>query len=418
MKIENVQEIIDFTGLKADKGILNLLSKFKIKKNGNGLILVAPNNQFKEWAEDILLKNMERNVSLISIVTAEEGASNKSKPHFNNDGGVLHDNGICSRLTFDNYIVGSSNKMVYEIAKIVANQNSNLYNPLIIYGRVGVGKTHILHAIGNRRREIGYSVVYKSINDFSEEVVKFAMEGKITLLRYKYKNVDVLLIDDIQFLAKKERTQAELFNIFNSLLMMGKQIVLTSDRHPRDLTDVSDRLINRFSAGLIVELDIDRETKEAIIRRKLEEYNIPQDESIVNYIIDITGNNVREVEGAIRRIKILGTDGIFSETVKSGKEDLSFSYIKKVVSSYYGVNPEDLEKGSRKKRIADARHVCMYLSKKLLSDVSLIQIGRAFGVRDHTTVIHAIHKIEERKKKDRRFGYFLSTIERHIRQKA
>ncbi len=425
MRTENARDIIDLLGLNPDKAMLKLLSKFSLRKNGRGYILVAPNEQFKKWAEEFVLKRC-KNKTAISEIVVKNGNSNGNgseasslKSDFEQQcEAPLLENGLCRRLTFDNYIVGDSNRTVYEIALSVACEHTNIYNPLIIYGRVGVGKTHILHAIGNKRMEIGYRVVYKSINDFSEEVVRYITKGQISLWREKYKSVDVLLIDDIQFLAGKERTQIELFNIFNYLLMMGKQIVLTSDRHPKDLVDVSDRLINRFSAGLIMELDIDRETKVTIIEKKLEEYGIPYDERIVNYIVDNTGNNVREVEGAIRKIKALGIERVLMEAEESEREGISFDYIRKVVANYYGLNSEDLIKGSRKKRIAEARHVCMYLSKKLLEGASLVQIARAYGVKDHTTVIHALNKIEEKKRKDRRFGYFLSTIEKHIKQKA
>ena len=405
MKTENTEDIIDLLGLKTDKSTVHLLRKFKVRKNGEGYILIAPNEEFKEWAERVLLRSV-RNRVFVKVVTAHKGGAS-----------YLPESGLCGKLTFENYIVGRSNKAVYEIALKVADGEIDTFNPLIIYGRVGVGKTHILHAIGNRRVEIGSRVIYKSINDFSEEVVKYAMGGRISSLREKYKEVDVLLIDDIQFLAGKERTQVELFTIFNSFLMMGKQIVLTSDRHPKNLIDVSDRLINRFSAGLIVELDIDRETKETIIRKKLEEYDIKVDDRIVNYIVDSTGNSVREIEGAIKKIKVFGMDAIIGEVIESEREGFSFNYIKKIVANYYGVNPEELCKGSRRRRIAEARHVCMYLSKKLLEKVSLVQIGRAFGVKDHTTVIHAINKVEEKRRKDRKFGYFLSTIENHLKKR-
>jgi len=391
---EEIESLISLCKIKVNSSILNLLRRFDIKRNGDGIILVAPNREFKKWAEDYLLRGVDN-----PKVRVVEGGVN------------ISDSGISSKYTFDNYVVGSSNKIVYEIAKEVSENPGNLYNPLVIYGRVGVGKTHILHAIGNNSLRLGYRVVYKSINDFSDELVRQLRKGKIDSFRDKYNEPDVLLIDDVQFLRGKERTQVELFNIFNKLHMAGKQIVITSDVHPKELTDVSERLINRFTAGLIMELDIDIETKRAIVIKKLEENNINPTEEIVNFILENTEDNVRSIEGAIANFKVYGRELLKGER----EEGVSFNRIKRIVANYYGLNPQDLEKGSRKKKIAEARHVCIYLSRKLMENVSLVRIGRAFGLKDHTSVMHAIDKIEKKKSEDRRFRYLLSDMEKRIK---
>ena len=399
---EGIESLISLCKIEANRSIINLLRKFEIKRNGTAFVLIAPNSEFKRWAEEFLL----RGVSNPNIRVVE-----RRQPEKEEEKERIYNGGVCSRYTFDNFVVGSSNKIVYQVAREVSENPGNLYNPLVIYGRVGVGKTHILHAIGNNSLDLGYRVVYKSINDFSDELIRMLRKNNLDGFRDKYKEVDVLLIDDIQFLRNKERTQVELFNIFNNLYMLGKQIVLTSDRHPKELTDLSDRLINRFTAGLIMELDIDMETKRNIVIKKLKEHNIHPTKDIVNYILENTEDNVRSVEGAIARLKVYGTEDLESDK----EEGISFDRIKRIVANFYGLNPEDLEKGSRKKKIADARHICMYISKKLMEEASLIQIGRAFGLKDHTSVIHAINKVEQRKKKDRKFCYSLSVIENRIK---
>ena len=399
---EGIESLISLCKIEANRSIINLLRKFEIKRNGTAFVLIAPNREFKRWAEEFLLKGVSNpHIRVVERRQPEEGGEREK----------IHNSGVCSRYTFDNFVVGSSNKIVYQVAREVSENPGNLYNPLVIYGRVGVGKTHILHAIGNNSLDLGYRVVYKSINDFSDELIRMLRKNNLDGFRDKYKEVDVLLIDDIQFLRNKERTQLELFNIFNNLYMLGKQIVLTSDRHPKELTDLSDRLINRFTAGLIMELDIDMETKRTIVIKKLEEHNIYPTRDIINYILENTEDNVRSVEGAIARLKVYGTEDLESDK----EEGISFDRIKRIVANFYGLNPEDLERGSRKKKIADAKHICMYLSKKLMEDISLIQIGRAFGLKDHTSVIHAIKKVEQRKRKDRKFCYSLSVIENRIK---
>ncbi|HIP98565.1 MAG TPA: AAA family ATPase, partial [Aquifex aeolicus] len=246
---------------------------------------------------------------------------------------------LSPKYTFKNFIVGKGNHLAVRACQVAIEnlrKKSIPYNPIFIYGRVGVGKTHLLQATGNKALERGFKVIYRSSIDFAEEVVNAIKENSLGYLRDFYKTVDVLLIDDIQFMAGKERTQLEFFNIFNHLYQNNKLLVIASDRHPKKLKDVMDRLINRFEGGLVVELKLDEITKKAIIKEKLIIYGLPVDQNIIDYIAQNTGDNVREIEGFITQLK--AKESLNLKPSEEKARLVSPVEVVKEVSAFYGVS--------------------------------------------------------------------------------
>ncbi len=278
---------------------------------------------------------------------------------------------------------------------------------------MGLGKTHLLQAIGNHCFLKGYTVVYKSAVDFSEEMVESIKNGKIHEFRNRYRNIDVLLLDDIQLLAGKNRTQEEFFNIFNYLYLKEKQIVLASDRSPRHLKDISERLISRFEGGVVVEIGLDDLTKIEIIKRKLKELKIDVQAKIIEFLMKNTSANVREIEGAVKKIKLVGVKDL--KNIESKRGDIAI--IINRVALYFGLKAEDITGNKKSKKITRARQIAMYLCRKL-TYASLIEIARSFNRKDHSTVLHALRKVEEEKKADRKLNYIVSFLESHLREKV
>ena len=307
---------------------------------------------------------------------------------------------LSPKYTFKNFIVGKGNLLAVRACQVAVEnlrRKSIPYNPIFIHGKVGVGKTHLLQATGNKALERGFKVVYRSSIDFSEEVINAVRENSVGYLRDFYKNVDVLLIDDIQFLAGKERTQLEFFNIFNHLYQNNKLVVIASDRPPKKLRDVMDRLVNRFEGGLVVELKLDGITKRAIIKEKLIIYGLPVDENIIEYIDQNTGSNVREIEGFIAQLKVQKSFELQVEV----KKEINPKEVVKEVARYYGVPYSKLLKKTRNRKIALARQVAMYLIRQVCG-LPLAKIGEIFGISDHTSVLYAVRKVEKLKREDPR----------------
>jgi chromosomal replication initiator protein len=305
---------------------------------------------------------------------------------------------LSPKYTFKNFIVGKGNIYAVRACQVAVEnlrKKSLPFNPIFIYGKVGVGKTHLLQATGNKALEKGFTVVYRSSIDFAEEVVAALKEGSISYLRDFYKNVDVLLIDDIQFMAGKERTQLEFFNIFNHLYQNNKLVVIASDRPPKKLKDLMDRLVNRFEGGLVTELKIDEVVKKAIIKEKLIIYGMPIDEEIIEYIAQNTGDNVREIEGFIAKLKIEDNGGAKYEPQK---RRVSPADVLAAVSEFYSVPEQKLLKKTRNRKLSLARQVAMYLIRQICN-LPLTKIGEIFNVSDHTSVLYAIRKIDKLIKK-------------------
>jgi chromosomal replication initiator protein len=314
---------------------------------------------------------------------------------------------INPRYTFANFIVGSANRLAHAASLSVAERPGHAYNPLFLYGGVGLGKTHLMHAIGNqvmtkfpRKR-----VVYATSEKFTNEFITSIQQGKIDEFRARYRRIDLLLIDDIQFIADKERTQEEFFHTFNAIHEDGKQIVLSSDRPPKAILTLEERLRSRFEWGLIADLTApDLETRIAILRAKAEEGAVPISSDVIEFIARKVVSNIRELEGALNRIVAYASMGAMPISIELAqavlsnvlynpkKRQITPERIAKAVSEYYGVGLDALKGQKRDKAIVVPRQIAMFLMREE-TDVSLLRIGAELGGRDHSTVLHACDKI-------------------------
>ncbi len=310
------------------------------------------------------------------------------------------------RYTFNSFVVGPCNRLSHAASLAVAESPSKAYNPFFIYGGVGLGKTHLLHAIGQYISEHHNfeNILYCSSEKFTNDFINAIRDNKTVEFRNHYRNIDVLLIDDIQFLARKEQTQEEFFHTFNTLHNLNRQIVVSSDRPPKEIPTLEDRLRSRFEWGLITDIQSpDLETRIAILKKKalLEGLDITDD--VLHYIASKIDDNIRELEGALIRIVAYAslsnskinlelTDDALKNILFTAKKEISLDKIINFVAAYYYLTPEDLRGKRRTRDVAFARQVAMYLAREL-TDLSLPKIGEEFGGRDHTTVIHALKKI-------------------------
>ena len=400
MEIQTIIKTLE----SADAFAREFLKKFEVSKEDGKVVFIAPSKEYKEWLETLLLTLEDGNIKeKVEVLQKEESEASKAQ--------TIEQDFLNPKYNFENFIVGEGNRFAYEIAKEIIENPGYLYNPVFIYGSVGTGKTHLLQAIGNEAKKRGYKVIYSSANDFAEEMVSSLKEGRINEFRNKYKSVDILLLDDVQFLSGKERTQIEFFNIFNTLYLLEKQIVLASDRHPQQLKGVSDRLVSRFEGGILVEIELDISTKLKIIKEKLKTFGVEPKKEIIEYLLHNT-KNVREIEGKIKLIKLRGF-----EELPEKKEKNSLEKILEFVANYYALNVEDLLSDKRTKKITEAKQIAMYLCRKVCS-ASLIEIARTFKKKDHTTVIHAIRKVEEKKAKDRKFKHLVAFLEKQAHTKV
>ncbi|APE41479.1 MULTISPECIES: chromosomal replication initiator protein DnaA [Enterococcus] len=313
------------------------------------------------------------------------------------------------KYTFDTFVIGKGNQMAHAAALVVAEDPGSIYNPLFFYGGVGLGKTHLMHAIGHQmlQSQPNAKVKYVSSETFANDFINSIQNKTAEEFRQEYRNVDLLLVDDIQFFAEKEATQEEFFHTFNALYNEGKQIVLTSDRLPNEIPKLQERLVSRFAWGLSVDITPpDLETRTAILRKKAaaERLEIPDD--TLSYIAGQIDSNIRELEGALVRVQAfaamnsedistsLAADAL--KTLKSGKghPQLSILQIQEEVAKYYHIQLKDIKGKKRVKSIVVPRQIAMYLAREL-TDNSLPKIGAEFGGKDHTTVIHAHEKIQQ-----------------------
>jgi len=317
------------------------------------------------------------------------------------------------KYTFENFVIGPSNQFAQAAAKAVAEAPGRAYNPLFVYGGVGLGKTHLITAIGNAviDKKPDISVIFVSAEQFTNEVVSAIRHEKMGELKEKYRNVDLLLLDDIHFIANKTQTQEEFFHTFNAIYERQKQIVISSDRPPKEIGAVTDRLRSRFSMGLIADIQPpELETKVAILQKKaeLEKIVIPQD--VAYYLASRVRSNIRELEGCLIRLgaqaSLTGTHisvdmakDILHDLIEEDEKPVTTDQIQKVVSDHFALKVTDMKARKRTKEIALPRQIAMYLSKQLTS-LSLNDIGKNFGGKDHATVIYACKQIEDKRTKD------------------
>jgi len=410
----------------------------------NELTIEVPSQFFYEWIEEnysnqlkqALKETLGAEGKLMYSIVIDKSQSHPvtiELPHQNipktdagdeicSDGHTLSDKEFVTRhrtkfeshlnpkYTFDTLIRGDCNSLAFAASKSVSqNPGQNAFNPLVIYGGVGLGKTHMMQAVGNHVRETHRSeyVLYVSSEKFAIDFVNAIQNGKIQQFSSFYRKMDVLIIDDIQFFAGKEKTQEEIFHIFNTLHQSNKQIILSSDRPIKEIRGIEERLISRFNWGLSADIQPpDYETRKAIIQSKLEHSGVTLDESVVEFIATNVTQNVREIEGCI--VKLLASHSLFNQEIdlqftkmtlkdiiRIQSKTLSLETIEKAICTYFSITPNDLKGKSKKKEIAAGRQVAMYLSKELTGS-SLKTIGLHFGGRDHSTVIHGHNTIKNK----------------------
>ena len=319
-----------------------------------------------------------------------------------------------AKYQFDAFVIGSGNQFAMAAAQAVAERPSKAYNPLFLYGGVGMGKTHLMHAIGHdvKRRQPHAQISYVSGEKFTNEMINSVRYDKMTSFRDRFRTVDVLLIDDIQFLAGKERTQEEFFHTFNALHESMKQIVIASDRPPKELADFEDRLRSRFEWGLIADIQPpDLETKVAILQKKAESEHTQLPTDVAMFIASNVRTNVRELEGALVRliawtsmqgveITLPITQQCLKQFIDTQVRKISIEAIQRAVAEQFGMRVAELKQKNNSRQIVVPRQIAMYLAKQL-TEASLPEIGRQFGGKHHTTVMHSISKIDEQRRADK-----------------
>ncbi len=312
------------------------------------------------------------------------------------------------KYTFETFVVGNNNRFAHAAALAVGNEPAKSYNPLFLYGGVGLGKTHLMHAIGNRilENDPNSNVLYVTSEKFTNQLINAIKDNKNEFFRNKYRNIDVLLIDDIQFIAGKERVQEEFFHTFNSLYEDGKQIIISSDVPPRDIPFLEDRLKSRFEWGLLADISVpDYETRLAILRKKAQDESIIIDDFILSNIANKIDSNIRELEGVFNKIVARASlthspitielaEKIINEFKYENEKVISCDFIKETVAKYFSISKDDLSSNKRSNDIAFPRQIAMYLCREI-ANMSYPQIGDDFGGRDHSTVMHACRKIEK-----------------------
>ena len=318
------------------------------------------------------------------------------------------------QFTFDNFVVGSSNRFAHAAAVSVANNPAETYNPLFIYGPSGLGKTHLLYAIASvvHKNHPSYNIVYIKGDQFTNELIAALQEGRNNEFRYKYRNADLFLVDDIQFIAGKESTQEEFFHTFNNLYENHHQIVLTADRPPNEMLRLEDRLKTRFEWGLIADIQPpDFETRMAIIKRKAELVGLNVPDSVCEFIAVKLKSNIRQLEGTVKKLKAIHLVEGATPTINTAQRAISdivnndqptpvtVGKIIEEVARTYGVSPEDIKSSKRNANISFARQISMYIVREI-TQMPMVEIGKEFGGRDHSTVVYAIQQIEEKSLKD------------------
>ncbi|MGM0446056.1 MAG: chromosomal replication initiator protein DnaA [Bacillota bacterium] len=420
-------------------------------KDDNILMIEVPNDFIKDWIEtrynqlitDVIQNLTDSNLKcrfyteeelkeLLDDESEEEPKSKESN-HKEKKKNIKDKNeeeynintNLNPKYSFDSFVVGNGNRFAHAAALAVAEAPAKAYNPLFLYGDVGLGKTHLMQAIAHYilKHNPDNKVVYVSSETFTNELINAIKDDRTASFRNKYRNIDILLVDDIQFLANKERTQEEFFHTFNSLHEANRQLIISSDRPPKEIPTLEERLRSRFEWGLITDIQKpDLETRIAILRKKADMENLKVPNEVIIYIANNIQSNIRELEGALIKViaysslvdKDIDTDlaeNALKDLIVENKEprEVNIDLIKDVVVDYYNLKNEDMTSKKRTQKIAFPRQIAMYLSREL-TDLSLPHIGEEFGGRDHTTVIHAYNKIEEKIEEDSKFSNVVDKI--------
>lgn len=339
--------------------------------------------------------------------------------------------GLNQRYTFDRFVIGAGNRFAHAAAKAVVENPARAYNPLFLYGATGLGKTHLMQAIGREvlETEPEANVVFISSEQFTNQLIESIAKKATKRFRAKYRKVDYLLIDDVQFIAGKEATQEEFFHTFNELFDSHKQIVLSSDRAPKELQDVEERLISRFEWGLVTDIQApDMETRIAILQNKAADENLQADPEVIAYIASNVTSNIRELEGALITVLAYGkltqqkidlplVQQVLGDLIGSAKiKPITVEGIQKTVAEHFDVRISDIRGRSRQRQYAFPRQLSMYLAKSLIPNVTLSELGEAFGGKDHTTVLYACQKIHKQEREDEATRQLLNKLEKSVRQ--
>jgi chromosomal replication initiator protein len=430
----------------------NFVTWFKnsslVKKEGGRAIIACHNSFTKEWLENKydklilkILRNLDNEIKTIEYTI--KASPQKTRPSQQTIrtmipleamplelGGytVEKETNLNLRYTFENFIVGSSNEIAHAASLVVSQNPGTKYNPLFIYGGVGLGKTHLLNAIGNALREkLGNKkkIKYISSEKFLSDLVASIRKQTIGELKNLFKSLDVLLIDDIQFLSKAEKTQEELFHIFNALYEKNKQIVFSSDRPPKAIPSIAERLRTRFEGGLIADINFpDYETRMAILKAKAQRESSALEETTLDLIAKTIQKNIRELEGAFNRVSayakvkekqptIKEVESLLADIARPHYKTLTPKQIIKAVTEFYDLTEEKLFKKSRSQELVKPRQIAMYLMREVLK-MSYPNIGDKFGGKDHTTVIHACAKIEKELRFDTQLSQEINSIKEKV----
>ncbi len=403
----------------------------------NTLELGVPDEFFKNWIVDhygdfidLALKEALGDPSVktsfqilkdetinISVGAPSASAASFQAPLMSGQGqrmpSVVLDPLLNSKYTFDSFVVGPSNRFAHAASMAVAESPAKVYNPLFIYGPVGLGKTHLMQAIGQEilRRNPSSKVLYITSEKFTNQLINAIKTGTTMKFREKYRHVDSLLIDDIQFIAGKEATMEEFFHTFNSLYDAHKQIVVSSDKPPKNINNLEERLVSRFEWGLVTDIQPpDYETRAAILRKKAERENLYIPDSVTSFIAEHIKSNIRELEGALIRVvaysKLTGKEideavahDVLKDMIVETEKKITVDLIQRRVSEYFEIRPSDMTAKRRSRNVVYPRHIAMYLSREM-TGLSFPEIGEHFGGRDHTTILHAYEKIKKDVKKD------------------
>ena len=449
----NFQEIwklaSDFLGSQMEPEAFSLWIKpIKALSFENGVLLLSvPNKYFSEWLktnhlqkiEELLCDKLAQKLNiefketqdlapiLKKVEDLQEPQEITTSPQ------VLAHNPFNPKYTFDRFIVGGGNRFAHAACEAVAKDPGKLYNPLFIYGGVGLGKTHLLHAIGNhvKKNNPSLKILYVTSETFINEFIDSIRHERSTTFRNKFRNIDCLLIDDIQFLVGKQSSQEEFFNTFNDLHNIHKQIVITSDKPPKEMPQLQERLISRFEWGVVADVQApDLETRIAIMRAKAAEEKISIPNDVILLIATKIKSNIRELEGTLLRITAFsaftGTpltvdsvQKIIKDVVSPPQETapITIEKIKKIVCKHYNLDIVDLVSKRRTASVALPRQLAMYLARTLTDQFSTTEIGEAFGGRDHTTVLHACNKIHADLAKDAFFAALVNKIIQEVRER-
>jgi chromosomal replication initiator protein len=414
-----------------------------VSRNKNEVVLEVPNKFFRDWLtehyvsqlEDVLSSSARLPVRVVFQVNekaaklphpekaAKRDDRERDKPQ--------RANNLVAKYTFENFVIGASNQFAHAACVAVANQPGDNYNPLFIYGGVGLGKTHLVNAIGHQAtaQRPGLKVVYLSSESFMNELIASLRRDKMDDFKRKFRNVDILIVDDVQFIAGKERTQEEFFHTFNSLYESHKQIVITSDKFPKEIPGIEDRLRNRFEWGLIADIQPpDMETRVAILQKKAEVESVQLPHDVAIFLASHIDSNVRELEGSLTRLGAFASltkatisvdlaKDVLRNTLNGAKREITVENIQKTICDYFNIKLGDLKAKRRTQNIALPRQVAMYLCRKHTEN-SFPAIGDKFGGRDHSTVIHASKTIERKMKEDPHMQTTIEKLERnlHIRK--